>query len=71
MTGVAASSSDTITVDTYSTSQDQVLVSSNTIEYNFAGLKRAIMDFEGMPKVVFSSNTIRYNENYLPNSFRR
>ena len=27
------------------------------------------MDFEGMPKVVFNSNTIQYNENYLPNAF--
>ena len=69
MTGVTTGSSDTLTVDNYSTSQDQVLVNSNTIESNFAGLKRSIMDFEGMPKVVFTSNTIQYNENYLPNAF--
>ena len=69
MIGVSTDSSETLTVDDYSTSQDQVLVDSNTIESNFAGLRRSIMDFEGMPKVVFTTNTIRYNENYLPNAF--
>ena len=69
MTGVSTDTSETLTVDDYSTSTDQVLVDSNTIQSNFAGLRRSIMDFEGMPKVVFNSNTIQYNENYLPNAF--
>ena len=69
MIGVSTDSSETLTVDDYSTSQDQVLVESNMIGSNFAGLRRSIIDFEGMPKVVFTSNTIQYNENYLPNAF--
>lgn len=69
MTGVSTDTSETLTVDDYSTSTDQVLVDSNTIGSNFAGLRRSIMDFEGVPKVVFTSNTIQYNENYLPNAF--
>ena len=45
-------------------------IKDNEIENNYAGLQRSIVHIEGFPKVVFSDNIIKENENYLPNTFR-
>ena len=47
-----------------------VTLSSNSIETNFAGTNRSIIEVSGFPMVTFSKNIIQNNENWLPTSFK-
>jgi hypothetical protein len=44
-------------------------VSKNTIDGNFAGTNRSVIEITGFPIVSFSGNEIRNNENWLPDTF--
>ena len=72
MAGVQVSSSGVLTVEneSYQANQGYVNIAGNDIRNNHAGVQRSIIHVEGFPWVVFSTNYIAENENYLPNSFR-